>query len=99
VRITCDRQADALYIHLTEGELPPGRSATVKAQPPAGVEASVMLDWKDDWLIGIEVLDASMRLSQDLLDGAESIGREAEFPRHFTERSRSGLPSTTNRAV
>ena len=74
MRITYDRQADAVYIHLTEGELPPGRTATVKAQPPAGVEASVMLDWKDDCLIGIEVLDASIRLPQDLLDGAEIIG-------------------------
>jgi uncharacterized protein YuzE len=73
VRITYNRDADSVYVHLTEEELPPGPTASIKAQPPEGIQAFVMLDWKVDRLVGIEVLDASTRLPQDLLDGAEII--------------------------
>ena len=73
VRITYNRHADAVYVHLTEEELPPGPTASIKAQPPEGIQAFVVLDWKDNRLVGIEVLDASSRLPQDLLDGAETI--------------------------
>jgi hypothetical protein len=73
VRITFDHQADAVYIHLSKGELPPGRTTTVKAQPSEDIEASDMLDRKDDCLFGIDVPDANVRLPQDLLDSAEII--------------------------
>jgi len=73
VRITYNRHADAVYVHLTEEELPPGPTASIKAQPPKGVEAFIVLDWRNDCLVGIEILDASARLPQDLLDGAEII--------------------------
>ena len=36
-----------------------------------GVTGFVALDWKDDRLVGIEVLDADKRLRPDLLDQAE----------------------------
>ncbi len=73
MQITYDRQADAVYVHLTDGPLPPGRTSSVQARAPEGVEAFVVLDWRDDCLVGIEVLDASTRLPQDLLEAAEII--------------------------
>jgi uncharacterized protein YuzE len=72
VRITYDPAADAIYIHLTGQPLTPGRT-TIQASTPPGVEAFVALDWKGDRLVGLEVLDASSRLHQDLLDQAEII--------------------------
>jgi uncharacterized protein YuzE len=72
VRITYNPAADAVYIHLTGQPLPPGRT-TIQASPPPGVEAFVALDWKGDRLVGLEILDASSRLHQDLLDQAEII--------------------------
>jgi uncharacterized protein YuzE len=73
VRITYDRQANAVYIQLTDDPLTPGRTS-IPADPPDGVQAFVVLDWKDDRLVGIEVLDASSRLHHDFLDQAELIG-------------------------
>ena len=72
MRITYDPAADAAYIHLTGGPLTPGRT-TIQASTPPGVEAFVALDWKGDRLVGLEILDASSRLHQDLLDQAEII--------------------------
>ena len=72
VRITYDRAANAAYIHLTEVELEPGRT-TISAALPPGVVGFVALDWKDDRLVGIEVLDADTRLCPDLLERAEDI--------------------------
>ena len=57
MRVTYDRQANAVYIQLTDEALTPGRT-TLRADPP-GVEAFIALDWKDDRLVGIEVLDAA----------------------------------------
>ncbi len=73
MRITYDRQANAAYIKLTDDPLTPGRTS-IPADPPEGVRAFVVLDWKDDRLVGIEVLDASSRLHQDFLDQAETLG-------------------------
>lgn len=73
MRITYDRQADAVDIQLTDDALRPGRTS-IPADPPDGVQAFVVLDWKDDRLVGIEVLDASSRLHHDFLDQAEAIG-------------------------
>jgi uncharacterized protein YuzE len=70
VRITYDPAADAVYIHLTGDPLSPGRT-TLQAPTPPGTEGFIALDWKDDRLVGIEILDASTRLHHDLLDEAE----------------------------
>ena len=72
VRITHDPAADAASIHLTGQRLTRGRT-TIPATPPEGVLAFVVLDWKDDRLVGIEILDASSRLRPDLLDEAETL--------------------------
>ena len=72
MRITYDRAANAAYIHLTEAELESGHTTTSAALPP-GVDGFVALDWKDDRLVGIEVLDADTRLRPDLLQQAEDI--------------------------
>ena len=72
MRITYDRDANAAYIHLSDTELEPGRTTTAAALP-AGVDGFVALDWKDDRLVGIEVLDADERLRPDLLEQAEDV--------------------------
>ena len=46
---------------LTGKRLSRGRTS-IPATPPEGVRAFVVLDWKDDRLVGIEILDASHRL-------------------------------------
>jgi uncharacterized protein YuzE len=68
VRITYDPAADAVYIHLTGDPLAPGPST------PPRTEGFVALDWKDDRLVGIEILDASTRLHHDLIEQAETNG-------------------------
>jgi uncharacterized protein YuzE len=72
VRITYDPAADAVYIHLTGDPLAPGRT-TIQAGPPPGISGFIALDWKDDRLVGIEILDASSRLHPDLLEEAEIL--------------------------
>jgi uncharacterized protein YuzE len=72
VRITYDPAADAAYIHLTGERLTRGRTS-IPATPPEGVRAFIVLDWKDDRLVGIEILDASSRLHPDLLEEAEFL--------------------------
>jgi uncharacterized protein YuzE len=70
VRITCDPAADAVYIYLTSDPLPPGRT-TLRAPTPPGISGFIALDWKDDRLVGIEILDASTRLPPDIVEQAE----------------------------
>jgi uncharacterized protein YuzE len=72
VRITCDPAADAAYIYLTGERLTRGR-ASIPAAPLEGVRAFVVLDWKDDRLVGTGILDASSRLHPDLLEEAEIL--------------------------
>jgi uncharacterized protein YuzE len=72
VRITYDPAADAVYIYLTGDPLAPGRT-TIQAFLPAGISGFIALDWKDDRLVGIEILDASSRLHPDLLQEAEIL--------------------------
>jgi uncharacterized protein YuzE len=72
VRISYDADADAVYIHLGR-ETGAARRTTTQAATPDGVGGFVALDWEDGRIIGIEILDASSRLSQDLLDEAEDI--------------------------
>ena len=70
--ITCDPAAGAACIHLTGERLTRGRTSS-PATAPEGVRAFAVLDWKDDRLAGIEILDASSRLHPDLLEEAEIL--------------------------
>ena len=72
VRVRYDRQANAVYFELTDEALTPGRT-TLRAPTPPGVEAFIALDWKDDRLVGIEVLDADLILPAKLLEEAEDL--------------------------
>ena len=47
--------------------------ANTRAATPEGIDGFVALDWEDGRIIGIEILDASSRLSHDVLDEAEHI--------------------------
>lgn len=46
MRVTYDPEADAAYIYLTDEQLMPGRDS-VPVDPPEGMHAFVVLDWKD----------------------------------------------------
>ena len=72
VRINYDSDAEAAYIHLGDD---PGAAhrTTTQAATPDGVDGFVALDWEDGRIVGIEILDASSRLSHDVLDEAEHI--------------------------
>jgi uncharacterized protein YuzE len=72
MRITYDPAANAVYIHLTASQLAPGR-VTVQAPMPPGTEGFIALDWKDNRLVGIEILDATRHLHDDLLQAAENL--------------------------
>lgn len=71
MRVSYDRETNAAYIRLTEQDLP-GPHETTSAQTPTGVEAWIALDWRDGRLVGIEVLDASHFLPDDLLAEADN---------------------------
>jgi uncharacterized protein YuzE len=70
VRITYDRDANAVYIHLGDPPRNPGHTTT-RAESPLGVNAFIALDWQNNRLVGIEILDADIILTQALLDQAE----------------------------
>lgn len=70
MRITYDPDANAAYIHLTGQALAPGR-VTIQAPMPPGAEGFIALDWKDNRLVGIEILDATRHLHDDVLQAAE----------------------------
>ena len=70
MRITYDSDADAAYIHLGR-QTAAAHRATTQAATPDGVDGFVALDWEDGRIVGIEILDASSRLTQDILDEAE----------------------------
>jgi uncharacterized protein YuzE len=55
VRITYDPDVDAAYIYLTDEQLPHGRDS-VPVDPPEGMRADIVLDWKDGKMAGLEVL-------------------------------------------
>ena len=70
MRISYNPDADAAYIHLGDD---PGcaHRTTTPAATPDGVDGFVALDCEDGRIVGIEILDASSRLTQDILDEAE----------------------------
>ncbi len=68
MRVTFDRKANAAYIYLVD--IGPGEA--VKQETTGG---PVILDFdRSGRLIGIEVLNASEFLPQEILDNAERIG-------------------------
>ena len=69
MRISYDPSVDAAYIHLTDEALIPGRYS-IPCETPEGVDAMVILDWKNGRITGIEVLGASHQLHPDLLASA-----------------------------
>jgi uncharacterized protein YuzE len=74
MRVTYDPEADAAYIYLTDEQLMPGRDS-VPIDPPEGMQAMVVLDWKDGKIVGLEVLDAAALLHPDLLRQAVRPGQ------------------------
>ena len=72
MRISYDADADAVYIHLGR-QTAAARRTTTQAATPDGVDGFVALDWEDDRIVGIEILDASSRLSHDVLDEADNL--------------------------
>ena len=70
MRISYDRDADTAYIQLGHPTASAHR-ATTRALMPAGIDGFIALDWQDGQLIGIEILDASARLSHEILEQAE----------------------------
>ncbi len=70
MRISYDAEVDAAYIHLTDEPLLPGRDS-IACETPEGVNAMVVLDWRDGRITGLEVLDASLHLPPDLLAQAQ----------------------------
>ena len=72
MRITYDKRADAAYITLGDTEIPAGGvSRTVGCDPSREM---INLDFDDQgYLLGIEVIDASKKLSPKLLRTAIRI--------------------------
>jgi uncharacterized protein YuzE len=73
VRISYDPDSDAAYIHFTDQPLEPGRDSIPCGAPP-GVQAMVVMDWKDGKITGLEVLDANSLLHADLIAQARTPG-------------------------
>lgn len=65
MRITHDRETDSAYIYLTDEALTPGRRS-VPLEPP-DAPTLVVLDFKDERLVGLEVHGASRHLPADVL--------------------------------
>jgi len=76
MRITYSKSADAAYVYLID-EIKKGEVKTIYPCDPSkeeGVNGEINLDFdKEDKLLGIEILDASRKLPQEVLDKAEEI--------------------------
>ena len=70
MRITYSDSADTAYLYLTEEPLSAGRES-IHCDTPEGVEATVIVDWKDGSVVGFEVVGASRCLPAELLEQAE----------------------------
>ena len=77
MRITYDPVVNAAYVYLTDEPLTPGRDSMplheVLEEHPGAI---VVLDWKDDKIVGLEVLEASSLLHADLLAQATRPGTD-----------------------
>ena len=58
MRMTYDRVANAFYLYLIDEKPQPG-GESVPVDPPEGIQAFVVMDWRDGRIVGLEVLDAS----------------------------------------
>ncbi len=73
MRITYSRSVDAAYIYLVPS-IHAGEVAHTYPCDPATIGYMINLDFDVSWrLLGIEVLDASKHLPQDILKGAEPM--------------------------
>ena len=73
MRITYDRSADAAYIYFV-GQIAKGGVHRTYSCDPAEIGGMINLDFDySGRLIGMEILDASKRLPEDLLKEAEII--------------------------
>lgn len=73
IKIQYDKSGDSAYIYLKEIE-PAGAAKTYPCDPKE-VNGMINLDFdQQGLLIGIEVIDASKKLPQALLDESEKIG-------------------------
>ncbi|MFD8541751.1 DUF2283 domain-containing protein [Streptomyces rubrogriseus] len=76
LRITYDQKANAAYVYLTDPQAHP-RVAHMYPCDPVRVGGMINLDFDENGcLIGIEVLAASSKLPQYMLDAAERIDVE-----------------------
>ncbi|WP_406447182.1 DUF2283 domain-containing protein [Streptomyces sp. NBC_00876] len=78
VRVTYDKTVNAAYVYLTE---PQAHEASVRTYPcdPVDVDGMINLDFDEQGhLIGIEVLAASSKLPEYLLQSAERIDTKGE---------------------
>jgi uncharacterized protein YuzE len=74
VKITLDPTVDAVYIYLVD-EIGAGGVAKTYACDPREVDGEINLDFDSGGrLLGIEVLDASKKLSAELLRNAIILG-------------------------
>lgn len=72
MRVTFDRSANAAYIYLKDIER--GESARQHVVDEPHTRGMIVLDFDDKGrLIGIDVLDATHALPQEVLDSAERI--------------------------
>ncbi|MEK7535956.1 MAG: DUF2283 domain-containing protein [Patescibacteria group bacterium] len=69
VKIKYDKSADAAYVYFSE--FPPEKVEKTYLCDPQEVKGMINLDFdKDGKLIGIEVMDASKKLSKELLENS-----------------------------
>jgi uncharacterized protein YuzE len=73
MKITYDRSIDAVYIYLN---IKANKGQVAKTYPcnPIEVGGEINLDFDSDGkLLGVEVMNASNKLSKDIIENAENI--------------------------
>ena len=70
MHVTYDPSVKAAYISLTDEPLPTGRDSMPLDQVLTEHGEMVVLDWKDGKIVGLEVLNATALLHDDLLGQA-----------------------------
>lgn len=73
MKVTYDRDADAVYIEFASVEQAGGYSEKTQGEWPINVDIT-----KKGILMGIEIMEASSILSQEFLDKAERIDTDEE---------------------
>ncbi|WP_409181803.1 DUF2283 domain-containing protein [Amycolatopsis sp. VS8301801F10] len=74
LKVTYDRQADAAYVYFVAPSDAGQKVASMYACDPVAVDGMINLDFDGNGrLLGVEVLDASSKLPQYLLDSAEQL--------------------------